>query len=231
VPTSDEPQLSIGAFFDHLYEAESRYWWREDIRYSARPDDYPHSLITQVTLRVLARQRMARATRRPLRALDLGAGEGADAIRLALLGYQVEAVEISDVGAKKIAKYAADAGVDVRVHVADVRSYLPEGRYDVVLCNGLLHYIEDKQTVVERMQKATTVGGLNVVSLWSTYSEVPDSHRVVPVYCDDENGIVRKMYEGWDMELCYFERRKPESSHDGMPEHSHSHIKLAARKT
>ena len=41
-------------------------------------------------------------TRPAGRVLDLGAGEGIDAIRLARLGYEVDAVEGSVIGAEKI---------------------------------------------------------------------------------------------------------------------------------
>jgi hypothetical protein len=80
------------------------------------------------------------------------------------------------------------------------------------------------------MQAATAPGGLNVVSLWSTYTAVPECHNSVPVYCDDEDGVVTRAYQGWDMKFLYFERGKPESSHSGMPDHAHSHIKLIAQK-
>jgi len=38
------------------------------------------------------------------------------------------------------------------------------------------------------------------------------------------------LYRPWTTELVYFERNKQEKSHEGMPDHSHSHIKLIARK-
>jgi tellurite methyltransferase len=223
--------MPIGKFFDELYRGEARYWWRGDNRYATDADEHPTSLVTQMTLRLLQEQTARPATETPLRALDLGAGEGADSIRLALLGYAVDAVEISEVGAKKISDFASAAGVQVKVRVADVRSYEPCEQFDVVICNGVLHYIDDKAAVVERMQQATRAGGLNVVSLWSTHSLVPECHEQVPIYCDDEDGIVVKLYQAWDIKLKYFERDKPESSHSGMPHHAHSHIKMIARKT
>jgi SAM-dependent methyltransferase len=213
----------ISAFFDELYGNTDRYWWRDKDPYATNASSYPTSLLTQLTLRVLA-------DRSPGRALDLGAGEGADAIRLARLGYTVEAVEISKVGADKISMFAEQAGVPVRVDVADLASYEPDGHFDVIICNGVLHYIAGKQSVIERMQQATRRGGINVISLWSTYSPVPDCHSRVPVYCDPEDGIVSQLYQDWIKEFRYFDRNKPEASHGGMPEHSHSHIKMIARK-
>lgn len=216
-------QPDIADFFDHLYATHERYWWRGEGRYAPRAEDYRHSLITQMTLRLTAGLG-------PLRVLDLGAGEGADSIRLALLGHDVTAVDISKVGAEKISAFADEAGVNLRVDITDICTYEPDGKYDLIICNGLLHYVEDKASVIPRMQMATRTGGLNAISLWSTYSKVPECHNVVPVFCDDEDGEVATLYRAWTEELHYFEREKPEASHDDMPAHSHSHIKLIARK-
>jgi hypothetical protein len=97
-------------------------------------------------------------------------------------------------------------------------------------CHRVLHYVADKRSVIEKMQQATLPGGLNVVSLWSTYTPVPRCHNNVPVFCDDEQGSVLTLYKRWTTELVYFERNKQEKSHGGMPDHAHSHIKLIARK-
>ncbi len=217
--------MRVSEYFDRLYHSNERYWWQEPGRYSTDPDSHSRALLTQQTLRLLRDQP-------PGRALDLGAGEGADAIRLALLRYQVDAVEVSATAASKIERFAAEAGVSslVRVTRSDISSFEPDGEYDVILCNGVLHYIEDKQPVIARMQAATRVAGLNVVSLWSTFTAVPSVHNSVAVFCDDENGVVTKLYSTWPKELLYFERDKAETSHSELPEHRHSHIKLIARR-
>jgi SAM-dependent methyltransferase len=215
--------MDVSSFFDQVYRQFARYWWTEPERYSTDPADHPTSLITQQLLRLLAR-------RPPGRALDLGAGEGADAIRLALMGYDVDAVEISSVAATKMRRFADEAGVRLRIWNTDVAGFAPTGPYDVVVCNGLLHYIADKPAVVRRMQNATIAGGLNAVSLWSTFTPVPEAHRVAPVYCEDEDGVLIRLYAGWRHELLYFERNKLEKSHRDLEPHRHSYIKLIAHK-
>ena len=70
----------------------------------------------------------------PGRALDLGAGEGRNAIWLAEQGWQVTAVDFSQVGLAKAAKLAAARGVAVSWEHADLRQYHPApGSYDLVL--------------------------------------------------------------------------------------------------
>jgi SAM-dependent methyltransferase len=217
-----EPML-LSDYFDQMYGTHDRYWWREPGRHSLEPEDYASSLLAQQTLRVLT-------SRQKGRALDVGAGEGADAIRLALRGYEVDAVELSAVAAAKIERFAEQAGVKVNVTVADAQQFKPDGLYDVVVCNGVLHYIKDKDVVISRMQEATSDGGINVVSLWSDYTPVPECHEFVPVYSDAEDGVVASCYKAWPKEFIYFERDKPEAAHSDLPPHRHSHIKFIARK-
>jgi SAM-dependent methyltransferase len=216
-------RMRVSDYFDGVYLGSERFWWREPGRYALMPEAYPTSLLAQQALRLLA-------DRKPGRALDIGAGEGTDAIRLAKLGYDVDAVEVSEVGAKKIEGFARDAGVKVRVLATDIRDFSPSESYDVVVCNGVLHYVQDKHSVIDLMKKATWPGGINVVSLWSTFTPVPECHEIVPVYSDAEDGVVTGSYADWHTEFIYFERDKAESAHSDMPVHRHSHIKLIARK-
>jgi 16S rRNA G966 N2-methylase RsmD len=51
----------------------------------------------------------------PGTALDLGCGEGADAVWLASRGWRVTAVDISATALERAARHAADAGVDERI--------------------------------------------------------------------------------------------------------------------
>jgi 2-polyprenyl-3-methyl-5-hydroxy-6-metoxy-1,4-benzoquinol methylase len=68
-------------------------------------------------------------------ALDVGAGEGADAVWLAGRGWRVTALDVSEVALERTASHAADAGVGDRVttlhHDVLGSSVLP-GSYDLV---------------------------------------------------------------------------------------------------
>ena len=72
-------RMHISDYFDGVYLGSERYWWRGPERYEVDPESYPLSLLTQQTLRLLKRRTAGRA-------LDIGAGEGSDSIRLAKLG-------------------------------------------------------------------------------------------------------------------------------------------------
>ena len=72
----------------------------------------------------------------PGKALDLGCGEGQNAIWLAQRGWLVKAVDMSQGVIAEAADYAAAAGVehDILFEVADLAEWAPASRYDLVFC-------------------------------------------------------------------------------------------------
>ena len=72
----------------------------------------------------------------PGKALDLGCGEGQNAVWLAGRGWIVTAVDMSSSAIADARAYAAAAGVDRTIvfDVADIAGWTPASRYDLVFC-------------------------------------------------------------------------------------------------
>jgi SAM-dependent methyltransferase len=69
----------------------------------------------------------------PGRVLDVGCGEGADAVWLARGGWDVTALEVSGVALERAAGHARDAGVAVRwVHAGLAEAAFPPASFDLV---------------------------------------------------------------------------------------------------
>ena len=69
----------------------------------------------------------------PGRALDVGCGEGADALWLAARGWEVTALDVSRVALDRAAQQAARVGVQVRwLHGGLVEAALPAASFDLV---------------------------------------------------------------------------------------------------
>lgn len=70
---------------------------------------------------------------RPGTVLDVGCGEGADAVWLAQQGWDVTALDVSGVALARARQAAIDAGVDVGwLHSGLIEARLPDGGFDLV---------------------------------------------------------------------------------------------------
>ena len=67
------------------------------------------------------------------RALDIACGEGRNAIFLAQNGFEVQAIDISDLGLDKGRRRAAQLGVLVDFLQADLEEYRLQGVYDLIV--------------------------------------------------------------------------------------------------
>jgi SAM-dependent methyltransferase len=96
----------------------------------------------------------------PGRALDVGAGEGRNAIWLAGLGWHVTAVDFSAVAIDRGRRLAEARGVTVDWVVADLRDYVPaRGAFDAVIV-AYLHLLPTEIAVVlGRAADALATGG------------------------------------------------------------------------
>ncbi len=106
----------------------------------------------------------------PRRALDVGSGEGADAIWLAERGWSVTGIDFSTVALERAASHAAAAGVDERTewrHL-DVRAFDPESdgmdeRWDLVT-SQFMHLPDGGMVdLTRRLAGAVALGGTLLV--------------------------------------------------------------------
>ena len=94
------------------------------------------------------------------RALDLGAGEGRNAIWLAEHGWQVTGVEFADVALGRARQIAADRHVEVNWIQADVLQWKAESTgFDLVLLIYLHFPRQAMATVLRNAQDAVAPGG------------------------------------------------------------------------
>jgi SAM-dependent methyltransferase len=100
----------------------------------------------------------------PGRALDLGSGEGADAVWLARQGWRVTAADISTVALRRAAEHAAEVGVTVDWQHHDLAQTFPEGEYDLVSAQ-FLHFWKDfdRDKILRRAAEAVAPGGILLI--------------------------------------------------------------------
>lgn len=97
----------------------------------------------------------------PGTALELGCGEGADAVWLARRGWRVTATDISGVALARAAAHAEDAGVAGRVDWQrhDLAASFPEGVYDLVTASYLHSPVDMSREKILRTAAAAVAPG------------------------------------------------------------------------
>ncbi len=73
-------------------------------------------------------------------ALDLGCGQGRDALMLAKHGYAVTGVDSSEVGIEQMVERAKAADLNVAGVVADIYAYQPDTKFDAIVLDSILHF-------------------------------------------------------------------------------------------
>jgi SAM-dependent methyltransferase len=142
----------------HAKEWDARYSEREGSMWSGRPNG---RLVSEVADLI------------PGRALDVGCGEGADAIWLARRGWEVTAIDISDVAVDRAREAAERAGASVVWVCADaLHISLTAPSFDLV---SMQYPALPKSgaSAVQTLLDAVRPGGL----LLAVYHDLDDEHR------------------------------------------------------
>jgi SAM-dependent methyltransferase len=140
-------------------EWDARYSEREGARWSGRPN---------------GRFRVEAAGLPPGRALDVGCGEGADAIWLARNGWTVTAIDISDVAVGRARAAAELAGTAVEWICGDaLETAFPSGSFDLVSMQYPALPKAAGEVAVRALLDTVRCGGL----LLATYHDLDDEHR------------------------------------------------------
>lgn len=104
---------------------------------------------------------------RRLRVLDVGMGQGTQALRLARAGHQVTGVErdATMIAAAREALAGQPEGIRDRMRIVegdgrDTGVHFLPGSFDVVLCHGVLMYVEEPDPLLAGLARMLAPGGL-----------------------------------------------------------------------
>ncbi|MFD6291160.1 class I SAM-dependent methyltransferase [Streptomyces sp. NPDC060205] len=102
-----------------------------------------------------------------LRVLDVGMGQGTQALRLARAGHQVTGVEQDStmIAVARESLAAEPEGIRGRVRIVegdgrDTGVHFLPGSFDVVLCHGVLMYVEEPDALLAGLARMLAPGGL-----------------------------------------------------------------------
>ncbi len=172
---------------------------------------------------------LARMIPKKASVLDLGCGEGRNALFLAQQGYKVTAVDISRAAIEKLKYLANKEGFTIDLAVADIRHFNLENTYDLIVAHGCLHLIERKysKALIPKLKAATNNGGYNVVAVFTDSIAPPEDLKDFCLGLFKE-GELFEFYADW---IEYFKDSYViEEEHPGSPRHRHSLNKIVAQK-
>jgi tellurite methyltransferase len=146
------------------------------------------------------------------RVLDLGCGEGRDAVYFSAHGFEVTAVDGSPVALDKLRRLAAAKEVSVhRVVQSDIREFTLGTEFDIVFAHNSLQFIgAECVPLLARLQQIIRPGGFNAISAFIRDTEALAGRD--DLYRFDHNEL-KFHYRGWRM-LFYGEEtlwREPSS--------------------
>ncbi|KTG30266.1 methyltransferase domain-containing protein [Haloferax profundi] len=163
-----------------IYDGDEYYWGTE-----------PNGLATRVADAVSAETHPS--------VVDVGAGEGRDAVYFAEQGFDTTAIDIAPNGLDKAERLAADRGVELDTRRGDVNDLTFDSQWDLVYSIGTLQYIrpENRASQFEHFRDATQPGGVHAVWAFVDHPDVAPA----PDWGDNEYlydpGELRSYYDGW----------------------------------
>ncbi len=164
------------------------------------------------------------------RILDVGCGEGQNAIYLARQGYSVDAFDLSEHAIKKVKDRCEVERIELNCFCADLTKHRFNQNYDVIISFGTLHFVgksEWKKFICEA-KKHTNAGGIHIMQLFTDV--VPASEDIAPFAVGlAKEGEIKELYDGW--EILQFKSYVFEDEHPGVPKHLHASNKIVARKS
>jgi len=172
-------------------------------------------------------------------ALDLGAGDGRNAMFMARHGLTVTAVDNSKVGLEKLRRFADQANLNgqLKTVVADVREYpLKPGSFDLIAAVTILDHLQpnDAHRLFDRITAALRPGGVLYVKSHTIDDPgfTKSGEKQSELWREIHNYFERNQLLRWAMPgyyvIRYEETREEDTSH-GEP-HYHGFAKMLARK-
>jgi len=105
---------------------------------------------------------------KPYKVLDIGCGEGKDAVFLAKNGYIVSAFDAAGNGLEKARALARLNQTDINFFQADINEYELEEEYDIIFSSGVFHYLKQdkRESFIRNLKAHTAVDGIHAINVF-----------------------------------------------------------------
>ena len=161
--------------------------------------------------------------------LDVGCGDGRNALYLAAHGFHVDAFDISQNAIEKLDYIKNQAGLNINTYICDVPDFDFKYDYDLIIMHGVLQFVEkEKQPkIIELMKTHTKTGGYHIIALFTDEEPIPDDLKDAMIGVFKKNEI-KGYYAEWHTEM--FQSYKFNDEHENGLKHCHALEKIIVRK-
>lgn len=161
--------------------------------------------------------------------IDLGCGEGRNAVYFAKQGFDVVGLDISEVGLEKAKRYAEEERVTLKTIKADITSFALTEKYDVIFSTGTLHYLRAKVRArhFQNYKCHTSPRGVNVFSVFVKKPFIKKAPDSIGSEHSFRSGELMGYY--WDWEILYCSEEIFDCMSGGVP-HKHAVNRVIARR-
>lgn len=174
----------MNKFYDKRYDQEDYYW-------GVKPSAICYRILDLVP------------PDRTIKLLDVGCGEGRNAVFFAGRGFDVTAFDTSPVGVEKTKRLADKAQVQLEVFMADINDFRLSETYGVIFSTGVLQYIpmEMRSEILGNYRKFTSPNGINALSVFVRkpfIASAPDAENTSHSWI---SGELLTHYQDWRIEF------------------------------
>lgn len=169
---------------------------------------------------------------RPYKVLDIGCGEGKDAVFFAKNGYLVTAFDAAETGLEKARALARLHDVDIHFFQADINEYELSEEYDIIFSSGVLHYLvpERRESFFKNLKEHTREKGLHALNVFVKkpfIEAAPDSEEAELKNEPWYSGELMGYYHDWIFHK--YEEEIFDCNSGGIP-HKHCTNRMVAEK-
>ncbi|MAD41510.1 MAG: tellurium resistance protein [Arcobacter sp.] len=100
--------------------------------------------------------------------LCIGEGEGRNAIFFSKRGFNVSAIDASDIGLKKLEQRAKEENLNINTFCQDLNTWESNKKYDVIVASYLHMYREERAQLFEKIEESLNQDGYFIGEFFST---------------------------------------------------------------
>ncbi len=127
--------------------------------------------------------------------IELGVGEGRNALYLARRGHSVLGIDNAAAAIENLRNSLKKENLKMETIVTDASQYRFKQKFDLIIATGLLHFLPPDvgNSLIARIKKATKDGGLNLIA---TLASDHPRRKMPHIYKNQE---LKRLYQDWEI--------------------------------